>query len=107
MAYGAFGDDELVRHMSVTSPFERDIDEQPSALRAFAHSGALTTLSLPDLSSFDRVILTGMGASHHAAIPTWRQLVARGHAEWWLSTSELLESPELLTGESLLWITSQ
>jgi glucosamine--fructose-6-phosphate aminotransferase (isomerizing) len=89
------------------SPFERDIDDQPSALRAFAHSDTLTSLSLPDLSSFDRVILTGMGASHFGAIPTWRSLVARGHPTWWLSTSELLDSPGLLTGESLLWITSQ
>jgi glucosamine--fructose-6-phosphate aminotransferase (isomerizing) len=59
------------------------------------------------LDSFDRIILTGMGASHHCALPTWRRLVASGHAAWWLSTSELLDSPALITENSLLWITSQ
>lgn len=89
------------------SPFEADIDGQPEALRALAGSDALTSLPPLDLASFDRVILTGMGASHYSALPAWRRLVANGHCAWWHSTSELLESPGLLTGRSLLWITSQ
>jgi glutamine---fructose-6-phosphate transaminase (isomerizing) len=93
--------------VSAASPFEIDMAEQPAALRAFANAEALSSFSPPDLSSFDRIILTGMGSSHYSAIPTWRRLVGDGFSAWWLSTSELLDSPQLVTSESLLWITSQ
>jgi glucosamine--fructose-6-phosphate aminotransferase (isomerizing) len=93
--------------MTSTSPFEANIAEQPGALRDFAHLPMVEGVEKIQLESFDRIILTGMGASHHCALPTWRQLVASGHPAWWLSTSELLDSPALLTNNSLLWITSQ
>jgi glucosamine--fructose-6-phosphate aminotransferase (isomerizing) len=93
--------------MTTTSPFEANIAEQPGALRDFARLPLAEGVEKIQLDSFDRVILTGMGASHHCALPTWRQLVARGYPAWWLSTSELLDSPALLTSNSLLWITSQ
>ena len=93
--------------MTSPSPFENDIAAQPAALRALAESDALTALSVPHVSGFDRVILTGMGASHYSVIPTWQRLVNCGYPAWWLSTSELLESPALVTRESLLLITSQ
>jgi len=93
--------------MSVPSPYEINILEQPGALRDFARLPLTRDLEKIDLDSFDRIILTGMGASHHCAIPTWRRLIASGRPAWWLSTSELLDSPELITENSLLWITSQ
>jgi len=93
--------------MTATSPYEKNIEEQPQALRDFARLPLPRDLDEIDLAGFDRIILTGMGASHHCAIPTWRRLVASGHPAWWLSTSELLDSPALLTENSLLWITSQ
>jgi glucosamine--fructose-6-phosphate aminotransferase (isomerizing) len=93
--------------MSLTSPYEMNIIEQPGALRDFARTPLARELDNVKLGNFDRIILTGMGASHHCAIPTWRRLIACGHSAWWLSTSELLDSPALLTENSLLWITSQ
>lgn len=67
----------------------------------------LASLPPVDLAGFDRIILTGMGASHYSALPAWRRLVAAGHAAWWQPAGELLDSPGLLTSGSLLWITSQ
>jgi glucosamine--fructose-6-phosphate aminotransferase (isomerizing) len=93
--------------MTTASPFETNIAEQPGALRDFAQHALPRDVKTIRLDGFDRIILTGMGASHHCAIPTWRRLVASGHSAWWLSTSELLDSPALLTEKSLLWITSQ
>jgi glutamine---fructose-6-phosphate transaminase (isomerizing) len=89
------------------SPFEADIAGQPAALRALAGSGVLASLPPIDLADFDRIILTGMGASHYSGLPAWRRLVAGGHAAWWQAAGELLDSPGLLTSRSLLWITSQ
>jgi fructoselysine-6-P-deglycase FrlB-like protein len=55
----------------------------------------------------DRIILTGMGASHVAALPSWRRLVSRGRAAWWIDTASLLESPQLVTPNSLVIATSR
>lgn len=54
-----------------------------------------------------RVIFTGMGASHIAALPSWRRLVAAGEAAWWIDTKDLLEDPQQLTSDSLLVVTSR
>lgn len=54
-----------------------------------------------------RVIFTGMGASHIAALPSWRRLVASGEAAWWIDTKNLLEHPQLLTSDSMLVVTSR
>jgi len=45
---------------------------------------------------FDRIILTGMGASLFAAYPAWAILSAAGLPAWWLETSELAESARAL-----------
>ncbi|ORW86119.1 hypothetical protein AWC25_21590 [Mycobacterium sherrisii] len=54
-----------------------------------------------------RVIFTGMGASHIAALRSWRRLVAAGEAAWWIDTKNLLEHPQLLTSDSMLVVTSR
>lgn len=54
-----------------------------------------------------RIILTGMGASHIAALPSWRRLVAAGKGAWWIDTESLLENPKLVTSDSLLVATSR
>jgi fructoselysine-6-P-deglycase FrlB-like protein len=54
-----------------------------------------------------RIILTGMGASHLAALPSWRRLVAGGKAAWWIDTEKLLENPQIVTADSLLIATSR
>ncbi|MCV7089475.1 SIS domain-containing protein [Mycobacterium interjectum] len=53
------------------------------------------------------VILTGTGASHFAALPSWRRLVAAGKAASWVDTENLLENPQLVTSDSLLVVTSR
>jgi len=57
---------------------------------------------------FDRILLTGMGASLYAAYPAWTILSAAGLPAWWLEAGELLETASaLVTPKTLLWIVSQ
>ncbi len=86
------------------TPFEQDIAAQADALRALAHADIP---AVPDLAGYDRIVLTGMGSSHAAALPTWRRLISRGLPAWWLDTGQLLDAPELVTGRTLLVVTSQ
>lgn len=89
------------------TPFETDIAAQPEALRAFAHSPISTELTSVLTDDHDRIVLSGMGSSHHAALPTWRALVAAGLPAWWVDTGQLLDSPALITPRTLVMITSQ
>lgn len=93
--------------MTVTSAYETNISEQPAALRTFAASELPDELSAVKLDDYDRVILTGMGSSHFASRGVWRSLVNWGLSAWWVSTAQLLDSQELVTPRSLLWVTSQ
>lgn len=95
------------RTVSPTTPFEDDIAEQPGALRAFAQSTTPTDLAALLGGRYDRIVLSGMGSSHFAALPTWRQLVAAGLPAWWVDTGQLLDSPHLITPATLAIITSQ
>jgi fructoselysine-6-P-deglycase FrlB-like protein len=54
-----------------------------------------------------RIILTGIGASHVAALPSWGRLVAGGRSAWWIDTENLLENPQIVTSDSLLIATSR
>jgi fructoselysine-6-P-deglycase FrlB-like protein len=54
-----------------------------------------------------RIILTGIGASHVAALPSWGRLVAGGRSAWWINTENLLENPQIVTSDSLLIATSR
>jgi glucosamine--fructose-6-phosphate aminotransferase (isomerizing) len=89
------------------SPFELDIAAQPDALREFAHASRSAELATIAGHDYGRVVFTGMGSSHFAALPSWRQLVADGRSTWWVDTGQLLDSPRLLTPDTLLVITSQ
>jgi glucosamine--fructose-6-phosphate aminotransferase (isomerizing) len=93
--------------MARTSAFETDIAEEPAALRALASNPLPEALASLDLDSYERIILTGMGASLVATHPTWSSMVAEGRPAWWVSTAQLLAMPELVTPRSLLWVTSQ
>jgi glutamine---fructose-6-phosphate transaminase (isomerizing) len=87
--------------------FELDILEQPAALnRALA---APLPAALPELlhRPWERVVFTGMGSSHYAALPTWRSAVAAGWPAWQLDAGQLLDAPELLTAQTLVIATSQ
>lgn len=91
----------------ITSAFERDIDGQADALRAFSRSRPAAGLAGVARERYDRIVLTGMGSSHSAAVPAWRQLVTGGHPAWWVDSGQLLDAPRLVTGETLLVVTSQ
>jgi glutamine---fructose-6-phosphate transaminase (isomerizing) len=89
------------------TPFERDIHDQPAALRAFAASAPPAALHDVELDRYDRIVLTGMGSSHFAALPTWRRLVDAGLSAWWVDAGQLLDAPGLITPDTLLIATSQ
>jgi glucosamine--fructose-6-phosphate aminotransferase (isomerizing) len=93
--------------MPTTSAFESDIAQEPAALRALATNPLPEALASLDLDSYERIILTGMGASLVASHPTWSSMVGEGRPAWWVSTAQLLAMPELVTPRSLLWVTSQ
>ena len=89
-----------------TTPFEINIAEQPDALRGLAEH------DLPGLAElagrgWDRIVLTGMGSSHYAALPTWQRLVALGRPAWAVDTGQLLDNPGLVEAGTLLVVTSQ
>lgn len=88
------------------TPYETNILQQPDALRRVADQ-PLPDLSSVDLSRYDRIILTGMGASDFAAIPTERALAAAGLPVVRIDTGQLLDRPQRVTPRSLLWATSQ
>ncbi len=92
--------------MTDLTPFERDIAEQPAALRRLADADT------PDLDvvrnrAWDRIVLTGMGSSHFAAVSTWRRLTALGLPVWTVDTGQLLDNLGLVTDRTLVITTSQ
>ena len=89
------------------SAFELDILGQSAALRRFLQSPRPDSLTSKPVDRFDRVLVTGMGASHFAGLRTWRRLVAAGLPAWWIDTAELVGSLELVTPSTLLIVTSQ
>jgi glutamine---fructose-6-phosphate transaminase (isomerizing) len=91
----------------MSTPFERDIDEQAEALRTFAQSALPPALARLLRGQYDRIVLTGMGSSHFAALPGWRRLVDAGHPAWWTDSGQLLDTPGLITPGTLLVVTSQ
>jgi glucosamine--fructose-6-phosphate aminotransferase (isomerizing) len=88
------------------TPFEVNILEQPEALRRLADA-APTPLDALTGTRWDRIVLTGMGSSHFAGLPTWRRLVALGHEAWTIDTGQLLDNDRLVTDATLLIVTSQ
>jgi glutamine---fructose-6-phosphate transaminase (isomerizing) len=89
------------------TPFEHDIQGQAAALRLVAASPLPPGLCEIRPGQYDRIALTGMGSSHFAGLPTWRRLVAAGLPVWWADTGQLLDSPGLITPDTLLVATSQ
>ena len=87
------------------TPFEEDILEQPAALRRLAEAGPVPELA--ELGRWQRIVFTGMGSSHFASIPTWRTAVRAGRDAWRIDAGELLDTPELLTPDTLIVATSQ
>lgn len=92
---------------TATTPFEADILDQPAALHRIADAVLPEQLAELAARPWNRIVLTGMGSSHFAGIPTWRALTAAGKTAWVVDAGQLLDTPELLTEETLLVATSQ
>jgi glucosamine--fructose-6-phosphate aminotransferase (isomerizing) len=93
--------------MTDITPFEADILEQPDALLRLADAPAASELTDLTHHTWDRIILTGMGSSHFAGIPTWRSLTGLSQNAWAVDTGQLLDTPDLITPNTLLIATSQ
>jgi fructoselysine-6-P-deglycase FrlB-like protein len=93
--------------MTDITPFEFDILDQPDALLRLANAPEIAGLKELRGRAWDRIVLTGMGSSHFAGIPTWRKLTELGHNVWSVDTGQLLDTPELITPHTLLVATSQ
>jgi fructoselysine-6-P-deglycase FrlB-like protein len=89
------------------TPFESDIIAQPGALVDLANAPRVGELDQLAARPWDRIVLTGMGSSHFVGMPTWRSLVAHGHRAWWVDAGQLLETPDLITKDTLVIATSQ
>jgi glucosamine--fructose-6-phosphate aminotransferase (isomerizing) len=91
----------------VEGPYLRDILAQPRALEDTV-AGLRDAPRLPDLAGFDRIVLTGMGASYHALHPLHIQLVEHGFSAVAYETSELIHYYDAaLTPRTLLVAVSQ
>jgi glucosamine--fructose-6-phosphate aminotransferase (isomerizing) len=91
----------------MSTPFERDVDDQAEALRAFTQSAPSPAVTRLLRGRYERIVLTGMGSSHFAALPGWRRLADAGHPAWWVDSGQLLDAPGLITPGTLLVVTSQ
>ena len=57
---------------------------------------------------YDRILITGMGASYHSGYPAWLMLSRAGVPAIWVDTAELIHHARgLVTAKTLLWMTSQ
>ncbi|MHB8934077.1 MAG: SIS domain-containing protein [Bellilinea sp.] len=96
----------------IQSPYITDILDQPEVLqKALLNypAGALSRASrqLKD-AEFDRILITGMGASYMAAIPAAEILSQSGVPVLWLETADLLHyRMAQITPRTLLWVVSQ
>lgn len=87
-----------------------DIRQQPAALQDLLDAGLGADVEhlLSRIRQFDRVVLTGMGASLFGLYPAFLRLAQAGLPVWLSETAELLGPARgLLTPRTLLWITSQ
>jgi fructoselysine-6-P-deglycase FrlB-like protein len=90
-----------------TTPFEADILAQAGALIDLADASDDAALDQLTSRSWARIVLTGMGSSHFAGLPTWRSFIAQGRQAWWVDAGQLLDTPELITSDTLVIATSQ
>jgi glutamine---fructose-6-phosphate transaminase (isomerizing) len=100
----------VVQFEPITNPYVADILAQPDKLRAFKVAAAIDAARpvLVDIGQYDRILLTGMGASHAALRPLWLAMLARELPAWLLDTSEVLEGfLPLINSETLVIAASQ
>jgi glucosamine--fructose-6-phosphate aminotransferase (isomerizing) len=92
--------------------YVQDILSQPQALRTTLDKFDPASLSRVVKSfacgEYDRIIITGMGASLYSAYPAWLQLTRASVPSLLVDGSELLHyTRNLLNARTLLWVQSQ
>jgi glucosamine--fructose-6-phosphate aminotransferase (isomerizing) len=98
------------RDVSVTPGYLHDITRQPEALERILAAGLSPDVRalLDSAGQFDRIVMTGMGASLFGQYPAFLRLANAGWPVWSIETAELLGPARgLITERTLLWITSQ
>ncbi|WP_261644152.1 SIS domain-containing protein [Erwinia mallotivora] len=89
------------------SAYEQELDQQVSSLTDQLNHTLPAALKTLNLDQFDRIVLAGMGSSDYALIPVERELIALGLPVWRIDSGRLLDMPQLVTPQTLLWLTSQ
>lgn len=88
--------------------FVADIRSQAEGLRAALDGDPARSIAGTSAAQFDRVVLSGMGASLFALYPAWLRCVQAGVPAWCVDASELLhDARALITRRTLLILTSQ
>lgn len=96
--------------MSPGPPYVEDIRSQPAALARLLDADLAPEVRglLGDLGRYERIVMTGMGASLFGQIPAYLRFLAAGLPAWLVETSELLGAAHgLISSRTLVWITSQ
>jgi|GEM_PF-134985 len=94
------------------NPYLLDILSQPAALRQALDQADMSQLDwlaqAIAAGQFDRIVLTGMGASYYGMYPAWLHLASAGLPAIWVDAAELVHHASgLITARTLLWIASQ
>lgn len=98
--------------MNRQNPYIEDIVSQPEMLDAMLgrlHMDELLPVrAMLQQGDFDRVVITGMGASLYGSYPAALLMDNAGVPAIWIDNAELLHyAPGLITGRTLLWVISQ
>jgi glucosamine--fructose-6-phosphate aminotransferase (isomerizing) len=90
------------------NPFVADIRSQAEWLRRALEADLVSPLARMREERYERIVMSGMGASLFALYPAWLACVRAGLPAWWIETGELLhDARELITDRTLLFLTSQ
>ena len=94
------------------NPYVQEILSQAnsakSALNKFKSTSLRLLIQSIQRGDFDRIVLTGMGASLFASYPIWLQLVNAGFPAQWVDCAEIIHHARaIVTKRTLVWITSQ
>jgi len=95
-----------------SNPYVQEIlsqaDSVKNALNGFDAAALKPLMQSVQAGGFERIVLTGMGASLFASYPVWLQLVDAGLPAHWIDCAEIIHHARpLLTKRTLVWIASQ
>ena len=95
-----------------TNPYIEDILSQPVVLETMLNRLDLAPLEpvrkRMEQGGFDRIVITGMGASNFGTYPAWLLLCQAGIPACWVDTAELVHyAGRLVTDRTMLWVVSQ